>query len=591
MTIVNEEVDAVIVGLGWTGAIMAKELSDAGLRVVALERGDDPGSQTGSQHSRPVDELEGSVHRKYIQSLSHETVTIRHSIADRAVPYRQIGSFKPGAGVGGAGAHWSGSHFRALPEDLNLSSYLEQRFGSSFVPEDMSIRDFPVTYDELEPHFDFFEKVCGTTGKAGVLNGARQDGGNPFEGSRSHEFPLPPNKSHLGAELFNKVAKDAGYHPYPHPASNASATYVNPYGCRMGPCKFSGFCSDYFCLNDAKASPNLSILPALQQSDGFEYRTRAQVLKVNLDSAGNRATGVTYLDAEGRECEQRASLVLLCAFSLFNVHLMLVSGIGAPYDPSTGHGTVGSNYTYQNVGRLNMFFDKDVQANAFIGIGAGGAVFDDLNGKQLDNAEAGFLGGGIISARQPGTGPVRGIPLPPGTPQWGSQWKQAVADYFCHSFYYEIQASCMPYRDRYLDLDPNYRDAYGRPLLRVTFNWHDNETRASRFLVDKALEMVRPLNPVAIRSDAKMPGAKYNAAVYQTSHNNGGAVSGDNPRSSALNRYLQSWDVHNVFVIGANAFPQTSAYNPTGLVGALAYWSAKAIREQYLKHPGPMVPT
>ena len=61
------------------------------------------------------------------------------------------------------------------------------------------------------------------------------------------------------------------------------------------------------------------------------------------------------------------------------------------------------------------------------------------------------------------------------------------------------------------------------------------------------------------------------------------------PKTSALNRYLQSWDVHNVFVPGASAFPQGLGYNPTGLVAALTYWSAKAIREQYLKNPGPLV--
>ena len=56
-----------------------------------------------------------------------------------------------------------------------------------------------------------------------------------------------------------------------------------------------------------------------------------------------------------------------------------------------------------------------------------------------------------------------------------------------------------------------------------------------------------------------------------------------------VNRYLQSWAVPNVFVMGASAFPQNIGYNPTGLVGALTYWSAKAIRENYLKQPGPLV--
>lgn len=590
MTMRLPATDVVIVGLGWSGSIMAKELTDAGLRVVALERGGSHGWLDRRAKRELVDELQGSVHRKFVQSLAAETVTLRHRPGDSAVPYRQIGSFKPGSGLGGAGAHWSGSHFRALPEDLELASYLESRYGKSFVPQHMSLQDFPVSYEELEPHFDFFERVCGTTGRAGVLRGQRQEGGNPFEGSRSREFPLAPNKVYLGAQLFEKAAREAGYHPYPHPADNASSAYVNPYGCRMGPCQFSGFCSDFHCANDAKASPNLNILPALLQSNLFECRTGAQVLRVNLDGTRNRATGVTYVDADGTELEQPASLVLLCAFSLYNVHLMLLSGIGTPYDPATGRGVIGRNYTYQNVGRVQLFFGKDVYANAFMGVGAGGAVIDDLNGGQLNCAAAGFVGGGIISARQPGAGPIRGIPLPPGSPEWGTAWKRAVVDSFRHSFYYEVQATCMPYPDRFLDLDPNYQDAFGRPLLRITFDWHENEARAARYLMGKALEMVKCLDPVAVRSDANAHG-RYNATVYQTSHNNGGALMGHSPESSALNRYLQSWDVPNVFAIGAHAFPQTSAYNPTGLVGALAYWSATAIKQQYMARPGPLVPT
>jgi gluconate 2-dehydrogenase alpha chain len=589
MAVTQPKVDAVIVGMGWTGAIMAKELTDAGLRVVALERGPDRDTQPDFAYPKVVDELEGSVHHKFLQSLSRETLTVRHNIGDTAVPYRQIGSFKPGTGVGGAGSHWSGCHFRALPEDFKLRTTVEQRYGRRFIPPEMTIQDYPITYEDLEPHFDHFENVCGTSGRAGVLRGVRQEGGNPFEGSRQRDYPLPPNRNYLGAEWFYKAAREVGYHAYPIPASNASAPYLNPYGCQMGPCNFCGFCSDYGCLNYSKASPNVCILPVLRLRKDFVLRTHAQVLRVNLDRARTRATGVTYLDAQGREVEQPADLVLLCAFSLYNVHLMLLSGIGKPYDPVANLGTVGRNYSYQNLNRVVMFFGQDVQANGFIGNGGAGTTMDDLNGKQLDNAKAGFVGGGIIWARQPGAGPVRGITVPPGTPAWGSAWKRAIKESFRHSFYYEVQGACMSYRSHYLDLDPTYKDAFGRPLLRMTFDWQENEIRASQFLVGKALDMCKALKPKALSGDAKKTGSHYNVTQYQSTHTCGGAITGADPSTSALNRYLQSWDVPNVFAPGANAFPQNNGYNPTGMVGALTYWAAKAIREQYLKNPGALV--
>jgi gluconate 2-dehydrogenase alpha chain len=589
MTIVKNKVDAVIVGMGWTGAIMAKELTDAGLNVVCLERGPDRDTQPDFAYPRVVDELEGSVHRKYLQALSKETVTIRHGVNDNAVPYRQMGSFKPGTGVGGAGSHWSGCHFRALPEDFKVRSNVEQRYGKKFIPKDMTIQDFPISYEDLEPHFDHFEYVCGTSGKAGVLNGKVVEGGNPFEGSRSREFALAPNPNYLGAELFYKAAREMGYNPYPIPASNASAPYTNPYGCQMGPCNFCGFCSDYGCLNYSKASPNACIMPVLRGRKGFELRTLAQVLKVNLTADKKKATGVTYLDAQGRETEQPADMVLLCAFSLFNVHLMLLSGIGQPYDPVSNTGTIGRNYSYQNLNRVSLFFDETVHANQFMGIGGGGTTIDDLNGNRNDSTKSGYIGGGLVWARQPGGGPVRGIATPPGVPNWGSAWKKGVKEAFRHSFYYEVQGSCMSYQDAYLSLDPTYQDAFGRPLLRMTFDWHDNEIKASQYLVEKATDMCKVLGPKAMKGDAKKDGDHYNVTQYQSTHTCGGAIMGSDPKTSALNRYLQSWDVSNVFAPGANAFPQNNGYNPTGMVGALTYWTAKAIRELYLKNPGPLV--
>jgi gluconate 2-dehydrogenase alpha chain len=142
----------------------------------------------------------------------------------------------------------------------------------------------------------------------------------------------------------------------------------------------------------------------------------------------------------------------------------------------------------------------------------------------------------------------------------------------------------MSYQDAYLSLDPTYKDAFGRPLLRMTFDWHDNEIKASQYLVEKATDMCKVLGPKATKGDAKKDGDHYNVTQYQSTHTCGGAIMGSDPKTSALNRYLQSWDVSNVFAPGANAFPQNNGYNPTGMVGALTYWCAKAVRELYLKN-------
>jgi gluconate 2-dehydrogenase alpha chain len=496
----------------------------------------------------------------------------------------------PGDGVGGAGVHWNGQHWRVLPEELRLKSHIEARYGRRFIPEGMTIQDFGVSYEELEPHFNHFEQVCGVSGQAGNLLGNIVAGGNPFEAARSNPYPLPALPDVYGAALFAKAAREMGYHPFPQPASNASRAYTNPYGAQLGPCTFCGYCERFGCNNYSKASPQTTILPILLKRKNFELRTHSNVLKVNLAADGKRATGVTYVDAQGREIEQPADLVVLCAYQLHNVHLLLLSGIGKRYDPATGEGVVGRNYAYQMTSSVNMFFDQDKPMNPFIGAGAGGAqIIDDFHTENYDRAPLNYIGGAYVGVTQTGGRPIQQMPLPDGSPNWGVGWKRAIKDNYLYTSSIATHGSVMAYRDNYLDLDPTYRNAFGQPLLRMTFDWKDNDIRMTQYVTGKAVEIAKAIGPKSIKVSAKKMGDHYDTQLYQTTHNTGGAPMGENPKTSVVNRYLQTWAVSNVFVMGASAFPQNIGYNPTGLVGALTYWSAKAICENYLKQPGPLV--
>jgi len=212
--------------------------------------------------------------------------------------------------VGGAGVHWNGQCWRFLPSDFVARTHLEQRYGKDFVPPGMTIQDWGVTYDELEPYYDRFEYVCGVSGKAGNLQGAKQEGGNPFEGARRREYPLPPLARSYGTSIFDKAAREAGFQPFPCPAANTSKPWRNPYGVQMGQCTYCGFCEWFGCGNYSKASPQTTILPVLLGKDNFRYRTLCNVTRVNTDASGRRATGVSYVDINGREFEQPAELVL-----------------------------------------------------------------------------------------------------------------------------------------------------------------------------------------------------------------------------------------------------------------------------------------
>jgi gluconate 2-dehydrogenase alpha chain len=230
-----------------------------------------------------------------------------------------------------------------------------------------------------------------------------------------------------------------------------------------------------------------------------------------------------------------------------------------------------------------------VHANPFIGAGGNGVAIDDFNADNFDHGPFGFVGGSPMWVNQAGVKPISGISLPEGAPGWGSAWKQAVADNYTHTMSMDAHGAHMSYHDNYLSLDPTYKDAWGLPLLRMTFDWKDNDIRMTRFMAEKMQGIAEAMGPKAVRVFVKNFGEHFDTTSYQTTHLNGGAIMGTDPGTSAVNRYLQSWDVHNVFVPGASAFPQGLGYNPTGLVAALAYWSAKAIRERYIARPAALV--
>ena len=590
MATTMKPVDAVVIGLGWTGSILSMELAMAGVNVVALERGANRDTYPDYSYPKAVDELKYGIRGDLFQRLSKETVSIRHAVGDTAVPYRQLNAFLLPNNVGGAGVHWNGQHYRPSPEDLKFYSHNIERYGKKFLPEDMTIQDYPVDYAELEPYLDQFERLCGTSGQAGNINGKIIPGGNPFEGPRSRDYPTPAMPDEYSAILFAKAAKEMGYHPFPQPSANCSQPWTNQYGVRLGPCNMCGFCERFGCFLYSKGSPQTSVLPALFQKPNFELRANSQVTKINVDSTGKRATGVTYIDATGREVFQPADLVILSSFQINNVRLMLLSGIGTPYDPKTGKGAIGKNFAYQMMGATTCFFDKDVAINPFIGGGsAGSQIVDEFNADHFDHGPHGFIGGGYIIGGQTGGRPIQQLSVPPGTPSWGADWKRAAKEHYLHTTSVNTHGSVMSYRDAYVDLDPTYRDALGNPLARITFDWHDNEYKMSRYLVDRSVEIVERMKPTQHATRIREKGEHFNVREYQTTHITGGVITGADPTTSALNRYLQSWDVPNLFVTGASAFPQNLGYNPTGLIGGLTYMAAHALVTQYLKSPGPLV--
>ncbi len=579
--------DVVIMGLGWTGAILAQELTEAGLNVVAIERGPWRDTATDFNIGYMPDELRFAVRKDLFLSPVVEAMTMRNSTDQVALPMRDYGSFLPGHGVGGAGVHWNGYVWRFFPSDFEIKTQLTKRYGARRVGE-LQLEDWGVTYNELEGSFDRFEYLTGTSGKAGNLKGNLIEGGNVFEGSRARDYPTPALKMPYASAMFIETAKGLGLHPFPAPAANLSRPYVNPLGVAMGQCTYCGFCERFGCANYSKATPQTTILPVLMKKKNFEARTECEVLKVNLHPDGKTAKSLTYVDRAGQEFEQPADIILLCGYGLMNVRMLLLSGIGHAYDPSTGAGTVGRNYCYQTQGSGARLIFEGKHFNPFIGTGALAATIDDFNGDAFDHSSLDFVGGAGISCGSSNGRPIGYRPTPEGTPRWGAKWKKAVAETYQNTLAIGAQGSSYPVRGNYLDLDPTYKDRFGRPLLRVTFDFPDNDLRMSKYMSDQLAKIGRAMNPKELTVSHTSKG--WNSVPYQTTHNTGGATMGANPKTSVVNRYLQSWDVSNLFVLGASAFQQNAGQIPPAQWGRWPIGRRTRSATAISRHPGALVP-
>jgi gluconate 2-dehydrogenase alpha chain len=559
----------VIVGGGLTAGLVARQLTDKNVEVLVLERGGDHTNGAEAKLPTQRDELRWDTHQGLVQDWSVQTYTLRYDGTESALPVRWMEAFLPGEGMGGAANHWNGHTWRWSEYDPQLKTRHVTRYGKSAIPNDMPLQDWGVTYAQLRPYHELFEKLFGLSGKAGNINGQIQTGGNPFEAPRDGEYPQKPLEFTEAGLIFKATAEGMGYKPFPTPAANSSGTYTNPDGQKLGQCQYCGHCERFICEAKAKASPEVLLYPMLKERKGFEIRLRCHVLGLIYDRAGKKVTGVHYLDLQtGQDYEQPADVVMLGAFTMSNTKLLLTSKIGKPYDPVRNTGVVGKNFCYQVNTGVQLFM-KDKWFNPFLATGSTQVYMDEFNNDNFDHTGLGFLGGGGISATQFHGRPISARRVPPGTPRWGTAWKRANADWYVHSMGLGVQGSCYPHRENYLDLDPTYTDAYGQPLIRMNFDWRENELRMSNYGTQRMADIAKAIG-ADIVGPANPLQAPFDTRVYNSTHITGGTIMGNDPGTSVVSPNLQHWDAHNLFVVGASVFAHNAGYNPTGPLAALA---------------------
>lgn len=566
-----KKVDVVVVGSGWAGGVVSAELAKAGYQVVTLERGK---KQERQDYIGVKDELRYTDRYEMMQNLSPETITSRVKIEDTALPVRTRAEMMAGTDLGGGSVHWAGATYRWRPIDFELRSKTIERYGKEKIPEGMTIQDWGITYDEMEPYYDKWEKTAGISGEP-----------DPLGDKRSSDYPNPPMLASPAVKLFKETTKRMGYHPFQVASGNLSQAYTNPDGEKLNACMFCSYCTMYGCDFTAKSDPLATVIPTARKTGNCEIRTHSLVRRV-LHKDG-KATGVMFTDTRtGIEYEQPADVVVLGAFSFTNNRLLMLSDIGTQYDPTTRKGTIGRNFNGQfNITFLGArgYFEKK-KFNLYMGAGALGGTMSDFAGDNFDHSDLDFINGGGIEMRQYGDGAISTNHVPSGTPKWGPEFKKNSIHYANRSLVAWYTPAVMSWWHNYVDLDPTYKDEYGDPLLRITNRYTDQDRNIAKFGIEKCSEIMKEMGADIIDEDEIPEEFDH---IYSGGHYAGGIIMGADPETSAVNNYLQMWEMDNLFVVGGSAFPQFGGHHPTSTIGALAYRAAEGV-EKYLKEGGQL---
>ncbi|AXF57491.1 GMC oxidoreductase [Salicibibacter kimchii] len=277
---------------------------------------------------------------------------------------------------------------------------------------------------------------------------------------------------------------------------------------------------------------------------------------------------------------------MLTGFTFTNTRLLLLSEIGEPYNPDTGEGIIGKNFTGHSLSFLGARgFFNDRKFNLHMGAGALGATISDFTADNFDHTDLDFLHGGEVYIGQNGDRPIDNNHVPSDIPEWGAEFKENSQFYSNRNLTVQVQPATLPWGYNYMDLDPTYIDNYGDPLLRVTNEYTDQDRNLMRYCMDRCEEIMEKMGADILDAD-EIPEEFGN--VFFGQHYAGGVIMGDDPEHSAVNSYLQMWEAENLFVVGASAFPHFGNHNPTGTVGALAYRSSEGI-ETYLHDAGGLL--
>jgi len=523
--------DVLIIGAGPTGAVAAKRLAEAGMRVVVLEQGDWP-DHSKARAGHPDYELTAG--RDWAANPNRRKAPADYPIDDSDSDISAVLLNGVGGGTVIYAAHWQ----RNMPSDFRVRSL------------DGIAEDWPFTYEDLEP---FYERVEADFGVAGLA-------GDPaFPPGKGPPLPPPP----LG-RMGRRVAaahNQLGWHWWPGP--NAIAT--RPYG-HLKACTQRATCM-WGCVEGAKASVDRTHWP-LNISMGVRLVTGARVSRIEVNGRG-LITGAVYKDRSGAERLQRAAVTILGANGIGTPRLLLLSASARyPQGLANSSGLVGKRLMMHPFGTVVGLFDEDLGSTH----GVWGQHIHSLEFYQTDVAR-GFVRGAKWGL-QPTGGPVsmtRAYPWGAENAVWGPRFHQEVKKRLGRSAMWGIIAEDLPDEENRVVLDPLLKDADGIPAPKIIYKMSENSRRLLTFHLARARES---LEAAGAYETVLAP------LIRETGwHLLGTAKIGDDPRTSVADAWGRTHDHRNLYIFDGSIWPTSSGMNPTATIAAVALRSAERLVE------------
>jgi choline dehydrogenase-like flavoprotein len=531
----SDAVDFLVIGAGAAGGVMAKELSSAGFRVVVLEQG-----PYLNERDYKHDEIGYIYQPGLTNDPKVQPITYRKNESEKARPIKAI---QYGRQVGGGSVHFTANYWRFHESDFEERSLFGEVAGTG-------LADWPIKYADLEPYYTKAEYDLGISGLGGA---------NPFEAPRSKPYPLPPMPVKSSGVLFDRGAMKLGLHPYPAPVAILS----QPYQGRAA-CVNCGFCEYFGCEMRAKSSTLVSVIPQAEKTGRCEIRPNSYVHTIQTDAHG-RVTGAVYFDANRREVFQRAKAVVLCANGAETARLLLLSKSKRfPHGLANSSGFVGKYLMWDNGGSAMGLFEHPL--NEYKGIQVTRVIHDYYRA----DPKRGFYGGAGIDARfdyYPASFALQGMPSD--APKWGAEYKKMLATYFTHTMTLLSHTSSLPQPGNSISLDPDLKDAWGLPALRVTFDYHPDDVATMQWSLTKQIEIL------------EAAGAKktWTSGIALTenmpsNHLMGTCRMGNDPQQSVVDRNNRAHDIPNLLIVDGSSFVTAARQQPTATIQALAYRAA-----------------